>query len=74
MIDVEKQIKRERRLLSAAKSRYKRLVADNKERFEKGNLKKNEGMKMNRSEMSAEQNIKHHEKELAQLLEERGGK
>jgi len=70
MIDVKEQIKRERRLLSAAKSRLKKVIADNLERRTKGNLKKNEGLRLTMSEISAEKNVKYHENALAELLKE----
>jgi len=67
---VEKRLKEERKKLSAAKSRLKKVQADNAEKFAAGNLKKNEGMRLNMSEGSAWKNVQYHEKALADLLKE----
>jgi hypothetical protein len=67
---VKNRIKEERRRLSAAKSRYKKLVEDNKEKRAEGKLKPNEGMRLTMSELNADKNVKYHENSLAQLLDE----
>jgi hypothetical protein len=67
---VESRMKDERRKLSAAKSRYKKLMADIQDKRSEGNLKPGEGLRLTMSEASAIRNVKYHEEALANIISE----
>jgi hypothetical protein len=68
--DVKNRIKETRRKLSAAKSRYKKLMADIREKLGEENLKPSAARQLSISEVSAIKNVKYHEDCLAHLLDE----
>jgi hypothetical protein len=64
-----KRIKDEKRRIKAAEYRYKKVIADNKEK--RPLIKKpNEGLRLTMSEVSALRNLRYHEEALTSLLNE----
>jgi hypothetical protein len=67
---VKNRIKETRRKLSAAKSRYKKLMAGIREKLGEENLKPGAVRQLWMSEATAIRNVKNYEDSLANLLDE----